>query len=171
MSCAFVLHFQILMKNGIFTILLTVFMCVCSCGSAQCHELIVISLHNPKDFSSLLSKSFPSSYADCVGVLGSSSSCFSVPFFYSTNVSWFASYFKIGNSYSSPSRSLSFFSHFYLILLLMNIGMLCSSPINILLGIINKSCNCGLIVWLVRDCLHELVASFSQNPNQTSVSL
>jgi hypothetical protein len=79
---------------------------------AQCHESIVILLHNPKDFSSPLFESFPSLNVDCDGVLGSSSSCSSVPSFYFTNVSWFASYFKIGNSYSSSSRSLSFSGHF-----------------------------------------------------------
>jgi hypothetical protein len=40
-----------------------------------------------------------------------------------------------------------------------------------LLDIINKSCNFGLSVGLGMDCPMELVASCSQNPGQTSVSM
>ncbi len=56
-------------------------------------------------------------------------------------------------------------------LLLMNISLFCSSPIDIMLGVINRSCTWDLSVWLAMDCLQELVASCSQNPNQTFVSL
>ncbi len=79
--------------------------------SSQCHESIVIQLHDPKYFSLLLFEFSLSSYADCNGVFGSFSSSFSVLSFCSINASWFASYFKIGNSYLS-SRSLSFFGLF-----------------------------------------------------------
>jgi hypothetical protein len=69
------------------------------------------------------------------------------------------------------------FNHFHflatscLMFLPMNIGLLCSSLINILLGIMNKPYNCSLSVWLTIDCLQELVTSCSQNLNQTFISL
>jgi len=78
------------------------------------HKSIVTLLYDPKDFSSSLSKSSSSLDENCNGVFGSSSSCFNVPSLCPTNASWFALYFKIGNSYSSFSRSLSFSSHFLL---------------------------------------------------------
>ncbi len=53
----------------------------------RCHKSTMIPLHDPKDSSSSLFKSFPSSNIDCDGVLGSSSSCSSVFSFYSTNAS------------------------------------------------------------------------------------
>jgi hypothetical protein len=71
----------------------------------------MILLHDPKDFSSSLFESSPSLDVDCNGVLGSSS-YHGVPSFCSNNVSWFASYSKISNSYSSSYGSLSFFGHF-----------------------------------------------------------
>ncbi len=52
--------------------------------SSQCHESIVIRLHDLKDFSSLFYKSSPSN-ANCDGVFGSSSSSFGVPSFCSTS--------------------------------------------------------------------------------------
>jgi hypothetical protein len=67
---------------------------------------------DPKDFSSLLFESSPSLGVHCNGVFGSSSSYFGVVSFYFINAYWFASYFKIGNSYSSSYGSLSFFGHF-----------------------------------------------------------
>ncbi len=76
-----------------------------------CHESTMILLHDPKDFSSSLFESSPSLDVDCNGVLGSSS-YHGVPSFCSNNVSWFASYSKISNSYSSSYGSLSFFGHF-----------------------------------------------------------
>jgi hypothetical protein len=45
----------------------------------------------------------------------------------------------------------------------MNIGLVCSSPIDILLGIINGSCNYSLLNLLAMDCPLELVTSCSQN--------
>ncbi len=77
-----------------------------------CHKLIMTRLHDPKESSSLFFKSSPSSDVNCNGVIGSSSSCNNVLFFFSTSVSQFASYFKIGNSNSSSSKSFSFSSHF-----------------------------------------------------------
>ncbi len=83
--------------------------------SSQCHEYIVIRLHDLKDSSSSFSKFFPSLDANCDGGFGSSSSSFAsgVPSFCSTSASWFASYFKIDNSYLSSSISLSFFWPFF----------------------------------------------------------
>jgi hypothetical protein len=71
------------------------------------HFLFVFSLSSPSN-------------ANYDGVFGSfssstrvpSSSSIKAPFFCSTNASYFASYFKIGNSYSSSFGSLSFFGHF-----------------------------------------------------------
>jgi len=53
----------------------------------------------------------------------------------------------------------------------MNIGLLYSSPIDIMLGVINESCSCGLLIQLATDCHRELVASCSQKSGQTFVSL
>ncbi len=55
-------------------------------------------------------ESSPSLDSDCNGVFGSSFSI-RVLYFYSTIASWFASYFEIGNSYLSSSRSFSFSRH------------------------------------------------------------
>jgi len=44
----------------------------------------------------------------------------------------------------------------------MNIDSLCSSPINILLGVINGSCSFGLLVWLATNCPLKLVANCSK---------
>jgi hypothetical protein len=60
---------------------------------------------------------------------------------------------------------------FYMQLLPMNIGPFCSSPIDIILGIINKSCSFGLLIQLAMDCPLELVSNCSQNLNQTFVSM
>jgi hypothetical protein len=60
---------------------------------------------------------------------------------------------------------------FCLTFLPLNIGMLCSSPIDILHGVINGFYSCGLLVWLATNSLQELVASCSQNPNWRFVSL
>jgi hypothetical protein len=91
----FVQHSQILMKHEIFTILSMVFICVFLQSQTydgdplfiQCHESIVTLLHDPKDFSSSFSKSSPSSNVNCDGILGSSSSCYGVPYLYSTSAS------------------------------------------------------------------------------------
>jgi hypothetical protein len=47
----------------------------------------------------------------------------------------------------------------------MDIGLLCSSPTCIMLGVINRSYSFGLLVLLATDGPHELVARCSQNPN------
>ncbi len=78
--------------------------------SVQCHELTMTRLHDPKDFSSLLSKFF--SFFKCQLQWCSRPSSSSVPYFYSTSASWFALYFKIGNSYSSSFGLFSFSDHF-----------------------------------------------------------
>jgi hypothetical protein len=40
----------------------------------------------------------------------------------------------------------------------MNIGPLCSSPIDITLCVINRSCSCGFSAQLATDCHQEQVA-------------
>ncbi len=83
MSCAFALCSQVLMKNELLEFLPMIFISLCSWGVgppfAPCHELTVTLLHDPKDFASLLYESSPSSTTYYNGVLGSSSSCSSVP--------------------------------------------------------------------------------------------
>ncbi len=64
-----------------------------------------------------------------------------------------------------------FLANIYVWLLPMNIGPFCSSPIDIILGIIIESCSFGLSIQLAMDCHLELVPSCSQNPTQTFVSL
>jgi hypothetical protein len=53
----------------------------------------------------------------------------------------------------------------------MNIAQLHLSPIDILLGVVNGSCNCSLSVWLATHYCQELVASCSRKLGQTFVSL
>ncbi len=118
-------------------------------------------LFEPQHYLSMLLKYFPSLDVDCDGVFSSSSSI-KVLFFYSTSASWFASYFKIGNSYLLSSRSLSFYGS-CMRFLLMNIGPFYSSATNIMLGIINGSCSCNLLVRLAMDYPHKFVVSCSQN--------
>ncbi len=76
------------------------------------HKSTMSQLNYAQDSLSLLYVYFPSSNDDCDGVFGSSSSSTKVLSFYSTSVSWFASYFLIGTSYLSSSLSFSFFGHF-----------------------------------------------------------
>jgi hypothetical protein len=66
--------------------------------------------------------------------------------FYLTNVSWFASYFKISNLYPSSSRSLSFFGHFLHATFTNEYWSICLSPIDILLSVINGSCSFNLSI-------------------------
>ncbi len=44
----------------------------------------------------------------------------------------------------------------------MNIGPVCSSPIDVLLGIINRSCSCSFLVQLAINYFQKLVTSCSQ---------
>jgi len=81
--------------------------------SAPCHESKMTLLNDPKDFSYSLSEFSPSSATDYDGVIGSSSSYFSVPYFCSTNASSFTLYLKIGNSYLLSCGSFAFSSHFF----------------------------------------------------------
>ncbi len=126
-----------------------------------CHDLIVTWLLDPQHYLSMLSKFFPSSYANCNGVFGSLSSSTRAPSFCSTNVSWFALYFKL------TIHTRHHLDHFQTLatscmrLLPMNIGLLYSSPIDIILGIINGSYS--LSNPLATKCPQKLVASCPQN--------
>jgi hypothetical protein len=54
-------------------------------------------------------------------------------------------------------------------LLLMNNGLLYSSLTNVLLGIINKSCNFNFLVQPATHCPLELVSNYSQKLGQTFI--
>jgi hypothetical protein len=54
-------------------------------------------------------------------------------------------------------------------LLPMNIISLCSSPTNIMLSIINKSCSFGLSIRVATNCPLKLVSRCSRNPGQTFI--
>jgi hypothetical protein len=103
--------FRFFTKNVIFTVLLNLHLYVCMWSqtyygdlhSSWWHNSAMIRLFDPQHPLFELFKSFPSLDVNYNGVSGSSSSSIGVPSFYYTNTSWFASYFKIGNSYSSWS--------------------------------------------------------------------
>jgi hypothetical protein len=58
--------------------------------------------------------------------------------------------------------SLSFSSHFLCEFFIMNTGLLCLSPIDIMFCIINKSCSCGFSTQLARNCHRESIAHCSR---------
>jgi hypothetical protein len=53
----------------------------------------------------------------------------------------------------------------------MNIGPLCLSLTNIMLGVINEPYSFDLLVWLATNCPFELATSCSRNLGQTFISL
>jgi hypothetical protein len=57
----------------------------------------------------------------------------------------------------------------YVEFLPMNIGPLFSSPTNIILSVVNRSCIFSLLVQLATDCPLELVSSCSRNSGQTFI--
>jgi hypothetical protein len=58
-----------------------------------------------------------------------------------------------------------------LMLLPMHIGLICSSPIDILLGIINGSCSYGFSIWSSHGLFLGTCHKSFKNSNQTSISL
>jgi len=130
--------------------------------SSWCRDSTLIPLFDLQHSLFELSESSPSFNGICNGVFGSFSSSSKVSPFCSTNLSWFASYFKIGNSYWSLSRSLPFLGYFLREASTNEYCPLHSSPTNILFGVINGSCSCDLSTQLTTNCHLELVTSCSQ---------
>lgn len=92
------------------------------------------------------------------------------PFCY-TNLSLFASYFKIGNSYSSSFGSLTFLGYFLCEVSINEYWSAMFIPIDIMLCVINRCCSCGFSAQLSIDCHRELVASCSREYGWTYISL
>lgn len=115
------------------------------------HNLIVNRLHDAQDSSYLFYVYFSSSYTNCDGVFGSSSSSNGVPFCFLPMHIGLHHILK----YAPHTRHHIYRSHFlaiyYMKVLPMDIGSLCSSPTCILLSIINGSYSFGLLVPLAMN--------------------
>jgi len=114
---------------------------------------------------------FSFSNVDYDGVLSSPSSSTWVPFFYLTSATWLHCILKLVTHTCHHLDHFHFLASFYVQLLPMNISPFCSSPIDILLGIINESCSFGLSIQLAMDYPLELASNCSWNLSQTFVSL
>jgi hypothetical protein len=101
---------------------------------------------DPQHSSSVLSTtSSPIFDVNCDGVLGSPSSSARVPFC-SISASWFASYLKLETHTHHHLNHFHFLAISCVGLLPMNIGPFCLSLTNIMLGVINESCNFDLLI-------------------------
>jgi hypothetical protein len=127
------------------------------------HDSIVTWLFDPQHYLSMLSMSFPSSYANCNHVLAPLPPPLGLLLYVRPMLIGLRYIFKL------TTHTHHQLDHFHSLatscvkFLPMNIGLLCSSPIDIMLGVINGFYSCSLSILLTTDCPQEIVASCSQN--------